>query len=89
MSEEMKPCPGCGGEIKLMGGLLRVPEAYAKCIDCNKEYDLPNVKIKTWPSNPIRISKTTIRQAVKSWNKLAESETLRQQSSGSECEHKI
>lgn len=29
-------------------------------------------KLKTWRSNPIRISKTTIRQSAEAWNKIAE-----------------
>lgn len=70
--EELKPCPKCGGEIVTMCGLLRTPPIYAMCKKCKAEFDLPNVKLKTWKSNPIRISKTTIRQAAEWWNKIAE-----------------
>jgi len=68
---KLKPCPFCGGEIATMCGLVRTPQIYARCKSCKEEYDLPNVKLKTWKSNPIRISKTTIRKAAEEWNKLA------------------
>lgn len=75
MNIELKLCPACGGQIKLYSTCNpNVPySAYAKCQNqkCKKEYPLPNVKLKTWRSNPIRISKSMIRQAEKEWNKLA------------------
>lgn len=69
--EELKPCPKCGGEIVTMCGIMRTPQIYAMCKSCRAEFDLPNVKLKTWKSNPIRISKTTIRQAAEAWNNRA------------------
>ncbi len=75
---ELKPCPECGGQIKLYSVCKpNIPySACAKCQNkkCRKEYPLPNVKLKTWKSNPIRISKTMIKQAEKEWNKLADYE---------------
>lgn len=68
--EELKPCPKCGGEIKTMCGTVRNPQIYARCESCREEYDLPKVKLKTWKSNPIRISKTSIREAAEAWNKM-------------------
>ena len=68
--EELKPCPKCGGEIRLMCGLLRDVTIYAHCKECNTEYDLPEVKLKTWKSNPTKISKETIHKAEKTWNKM-------------------
>lgn len=56
---ELKPYPKCGGEIVTMCGLLRTPQIFVRCKSCKTEFDLPNVKLKTWKSNPIRISKTT------------------------------
>lgn len=67
---EEKPCPKCGGEIILMGELLRNPQIYAECQKCKTEYDLPKVKLRAWPSNLTRISKTTIREAQKAWDAL-------------------
>lgn len=68
---KLKPCPKCGREIVTMCGLMRTPRIYARCKECKTEFDLPNVKLKTWKSNPIRISKTTIREADEAWNNRA------------------
>ncbi len=72
MSEsKLKKC-SCGGEVKLYS--VCNPEfpysAMARCMLCKKEYPLPNVKMKTWKSNPIRISKSMIKDAEKEWNKM-------------------
>lgn len=71
---ELKPCPNCQEKIILYS--VQDPQvpysAYAKCKKCKREYPLPKVKLKTWKSNPLRISQAMIRQAEKEWNKLAE-----------------
>lgn len=66
----LKCCPECGGAIELYSVLrLNVPYvALAQCNECDREYPLPNVKLKTWKSDPTRISKKMIRQAEKEWN---------------------
>ena len=65
---ELKPCPNCDGEILLYSnGPKR--GVYAKCKACGSEYPIP-VKIKTWKSNPIRISDITIRKAKEQWNRM-------------------
>lgn len=73
MFEKIKPCPECGGNVELYS--VCNPEipysAFARCQKCKKEYPLPKVKLKTWKSNPIRISKTMISQAEKEWNNMA------------------
>lgn len=72
MSEtKLKPCPKCGGEIKLYSDLDPNDPyvAFAKCTKCKKEYPLPTVKLKTWKSNPARISAEMIHDAEKAWNK--------------------
>lgn len=72
MSEEkLKPCPHCGGDIKLYSDLNPNDKfvAFARCTSCKKDYPLPTVKLSTWKSNPIRISKKMINDAVKAWNR--------------------
>lgn len=68
---KLKPCPKCGGNIELYSvfnpGISY--SAFARCQKCKNEYPLPKVKLKTWKSNPIRISKIMISQAEKEWNK--------------------
>lgn len=66
---ELKPCPECGGEIKLYSCSNKPYSATAKCQKCRKEYPLPTVKLKVWKSNPIRISKSMIRDAERAWNR--------------------
>lgn len=71
---ELKPCPACGGQIKLYS-VCNPDIPYSVCAKCQntkcrKEYPLPKAKLKTWKSNPIRISKSMIEQSVKEWNKL-------------------
>lgn len=75
---ELKPCPSCGGSIKLYSScnLDRPYFAFARCQKCKKEYPLPNVKLKTWKSNPIRISKVMIRQAENEWNRRVQNERI-------------
>lgn len=70
---KMRPCIQCGGEIVLYSVCNpEVPySAMAKCKKCKKEYPLPTVKLKTWKSNPCRISKTMVKNAEKAWNDLA------------------
>ncbi len=45
---ELKPCPSCGGSIKLYSSCNPdIPySAFARCQKCKKEYPLPNVKLK-------------------------------------------
>jgi len=59
VDKSIKPCPECGGKIDLMCGAAREPQIYARCEKCKREYDLPNVKLKTWKTNPMRISKVS------------------------------
>lgn len=73
MSEiKLKPCPSCGGKIELYSVLKQdIPyTALARCKKCEREYPLKNVKLKTWKSNPIRISKEMIKKAEIEWNKM-------------------
>lgn len=72
MSEiELKPCPKCKGEIALYyvcnPNVLYV--AMAKCKDCKQEYPLPEVKLRVWKSNPLRISQKMVRDAERAWNR--------------------
>lgn len=64
---ELRKCPTCGGDIRLMFGLMRVPQCYAECKKCKREYSLPTVKVKTLKN--LSISKTTKAVAKKAWNK--------------------
>lgn len=66
---KLNPCPSCGGEIVLMCGATRVPQIYVRCRKCRYEYDLPNVKLKFLKHKPTKISKTTLREAEKAWNR--------------------
>lgn len=68
---ELKKC-SCGGEVELYSSYNpnRPYSAFTRCTVCKKEYPLPTVKIKTWKSNPIKISQSMVNDAVKAWNKL-------------------
>lgn len=77
MSEfKLKPCPSCGGQIKLYSDVNLNDNffALARCIICKKEYPLPAVKLRNWKSNPIRISKRMIHEAAEAWNRMADNE---------------
>ena len=67
-SKVFKPCPKCGGNITLYSS-GETMSVYAECNACGAKYSIP-VKIKTWKSNPIRISETTIRKAIDKWNNM-------------------
>lgn len=70
MQIELKKCPACGGDIKLMANPFHIDkncDCFARCIECRKEFDLPTVKLKILKN--LRVSKTTYRQACISWNK--------------------
>lgn len=69
---ELKPCPSCDGKIILYSVCNpQIPySAMARCEKCKKEYPLPKVKLKTWKSNPIRISKSMVKDAEREWNKM-------------------
>lgn len=72
MSEtKLKKCL-CGGDVKLYSVCNpNLPySAMARCTLCKKEYPLPNVKLRTWKSNPTRISRTMVKDAEKEWNKM-------------------
>ena len=70
---KLKLCPKCGGKIKLYSHIKPGDNYFmlARCTSCKKEYPLPTVKLRTWKSNPIRISKKMIHDAEKAWNKRA------------------
>ena len=70
---KLKPCPKCRGEIKLYSDMDPNDPyfAFARCAKCRKEYPLPNVKLKTWKSNPIRILAKMIHDAEEAWNNRA------------------
>lgn len=72
----LKPCPECGGKIKLYSNMNPNNQffSFARCTSCKKEYPLPTVKLRTWKSNPIRISKRMIREAEEAWNRRADNE---------------
>lgn len=73
----LKPCSECGGNIKLYSVCnSNIPyHAKARCMgECKKEYPLPEVKLKTWKSNSVRISKSMVRDAEKAWNRRANNE---------------
>ena len=54
---ELNNCPKCGGEIKLMSGVMREPcQCFARCNKCEAEYDLPAIKFK---------------KAEREWNRLS------------------
>ena len=70
MGIELKKCPSCGGDIKLMANPFRPNrncDCFARCTKCSKEYDLPTVKLKILKN--LRISKITLRDASIAWNK--------------------
>lgn len=69
---ELKPCPSCGGKITLYSVCNpKIPySAMARCEKCRKEYPLPKVKLKTWKSNPMRISESMVKDAEREWNKM-------------------
>lgn len=68
---KLKLCPKCGGKIKLYSNINPNDNffAFARCTACKEEYPLPTVKLRTWKSNPIRISKKMMCDAEKAWNK--------------------
>lgn len=72
MDRELKKCPSCGGDIKLMANPFnRYSKCvfFARCTKCKKEYDLPKVKLRVLKN--LRISKTTLREAEKEWDLMA------------------
>lgn len=73
MNDKLKPCPFCGGEIKLYShcgndyfGCL------AKCQDCDAEYKLKTKLV--FLKNSVKISKTVFAKATKEWNRRANDE---------------
>jgi hypothetical protein len=73
MQFELKKCPSCGGDIKLMANPFRYEhdcDCFIRCKECRKEYELPRVKLKVLKN--LRVSKTTLREASIAWNKQAE-----------------
>lgn len=71
MSNRLKPCPKCGAKVKLYSHINPHDNfcVLARCTNCKEEYPIPNVKIRTWKSNPTRISKRTIQEAEEAWNR--------------------
>ena len=58
MSEELKPCPFCGGEARLIH--LNDVNKYVECVDCNAEsalYDRRIQAIEAWNNRPIEDEK--------------------------------
>lgn len=67
---ELKKCPSCGGDIKLMVNPFHIErncDCFIRCKECKKEYDLPTVKLKILKN--LKVSKTTLREASIAWNK--------------------
>ena len=72
MERELRKCPSCNGDIKLMANPFHYghnSDCFARCISCKKEYELPTVKLKI-TKRFYKISKTTIREASETWNLL-------------------
>lgn len=68
MQNELKPCPKCGGDIIIWVNIER--GAYAKCVDCKKEYPLCGIKdVPTYQG--VKIRKSTVRKIEKMWNRRA------------------
>lgn len=69
MKKELRNCPQCGGDVKLMANPFHKTDecaCFARCSKCKKEYGLPNVKLKILKN--LRVSKTTLRESAKAWN---------------------
>ena len=63
---ELKPCPSCGGEIRIFLHIYR--GAVAKCQACKKEYGICGTdKIPTY--NGIQIRKCTVDKIRRLWNR--------------------
>lgn len=64
--DELKPCPSCGGEIRILVQIGR--GAFAKCKICGKEYDICGMdKIPTY--NAIHIRKSTVNKIRRWWTR--------------------
>lgn len=62
---ELKPCPSCEGEIRILLSIER--GAFAKCQVCKKEYAICGTdKIPTY--NGIHIRKCTVDKIRRLWN---------------------
>lgn len=67
MQLELRPCPKCGGEIKLYSccSIDVDYNCFAKCQKCKTEYPMPEAKLKTYGA---RIYPASIRKAERLWN---------------------
>lgn len=54
MSEELKPCPFCGGEAVACGSLAHPPMNYVRCVNCGSRSDaMPGIKARAaWNTRP-------------------------------------
>lgn len=69
MLEDLRPCPECGGKIKLYSSVNpEHPEynCFAKCQSCKKEYPMPKARLKTYQA--IKIYPQSIKKAIRIWN---------------------
>ena len=67
MKSKLKPCPKCGGEIKLYS-VCKMDinyNCFARCHECKAEYILPDIKFEL---SGVKINKKSIREAEIAWN---------------------
>ena len=68
--DELRKCPNCDGEVKLMANPFAKQDEYVcftRCMKCKKEYGLTEVKLRILKN--LKVSAETINSATKAWNK--------------------
>lgn len=67
--KELKPCPSCGGEIKIYTNINR--GAFARCYKCKKEFNICGMQsIPLYDG--IKFRKSTVKKIQKMWNRMAD-----------------
>ena len=67
MSNELKPCPKCGGEITIYTGIFR--GAFAKCKNCKSEFDICGMDKIPTINGGVKIRQCTVDKIKRMWNR--------------------
>lgn len=64
-NEQLKPCPKCGSQVKLITNIDR--GVFARCEHCKSEFDVCGMdKVPLYGG--VKIRKSTIRKIKRIWN---------------------
>lgn len=68
MLEDLRPCPKCGGKIRLYSRTNQevTYNCFARCQLCKEEYPLPEARLKVY--NGVHIYPQSIKKAIRIWN---------------------